>query len=1043
MSPRGLGRMIFPDYDINMNTNKLIPLVLFACASLTIGCNDQKENAASSDGRFTGKKFNEHIRSTEARTPEEQRKGFVLPEGFEITLFASEPDIGKPINLTFDAKGRMWVTQSFEYPFAAAPGKGSDRITILEDTDGDGKADKFSNFSDTLNIPIGIFPVEDGAVAYSIPNVYRFTDSNGDGKADDKKILLGPFEHRDTHGMVNNFMRGYDGWIHACHGFTNRSTVAGADGDSIRMISGNTFRFRPDGSRVEHMTHGRINPFGLAYDERGYLYSTDCHTSPLYQLIRGGDYTQWGKEEGMGFAPDMKPLEKEATALAGIAYYADVHYPEEYQSNFYIGDAVASRVYRNSYTFKGSSPVGKLEEEFVLSDDPWFRPVDIKLGPDGALYIADFYNSIIGHYEVPLDHPKRDRIRGRIWRITYKGKSNDQQDLTAASAEDLVRALDHDNIVIRLAAADQLSERIGKPATELVSDLIADEDVSSRAYIHGLWVLHRLGALSDELIQQSASHEDALVRVHTMRILLERDPDGNKFFDLVKESLEDKDPHVKRAATELLVKYPNMQGLETALAERDDVPDVDRHQLYTTRLVLRNLLRNEDLMEQVVSKEWKDKEATFLTDVIVGVPSESAGKFLARYIKETDWEGERLVRLYEHLARYSPASQLNEITAEARATRSNDTDFQYIAFKGIQQGIARRGGKETQELQAWGKQVAKDVLAKYTPGKKEESPEVLAKQKFAAETAGKYKMRELEDELLAFFEDGSVAADVDVKVSALRALLALNTEKHAALASRILKDTVPSQFKNRVASMLGDFSGPAINKVLADVRNAPPDLQSAIVMSLASSPEGKNIIFRKVKAGELLPRTLIQPQVEERIMMNISPRQKQEYQAITARLEPINRERQALIATRILAFTTLTEPASIDSGKMVFKQNCSACHSVGNEGGSIGPQLDGVGKWGFRALAEKILDPNRNVSEAFRNYTITTKDGKVMTGLLRREEGEVVVFADITGKEFSVPKNQIAEQKPSKYTLMPDHFGQVLSQEEFNALLQYLLSLQS
>ena len=233
----------------------------------------------------------------------------------------------------------------------------------------------------------------------------------------------------------------------------------------------------------------------MAYDERGYLYSTDCHTSPLYQLIRGADYTQWGKEEAMGFAPDMKPLEREATALCGIAYYADVKYPEEYQGNFYIGDAVASRVYRNSFTFKGSSPVGKLEEEFVLSEDPWFRPVDVKLGPDGALYIADFYNSIIGHYEVPLNHPKRDKIRGRIWRITYKGDRNEVKDLITASLAELLSALDHDNLVVRLAAANQLDDRIGKAAIDPLTNLIAKQDVSARAYIHGLWVLHRLNAL--------------------------------------------------------------------------------------------------------------------------------------------------------------------------------------------------------------------------------------------------------------------------------------------------------------------------------------------------------------------------------------------------------------------------------------------------------------------------------------------------------------------------------------------------------------------
>jgi putative heme-binding domain-containing protein len=1025
-----------------MNLKKGLAFIILAVLLLLEGCKNKDSESASADSRFSGKKFNEHIRSTDARTPEDERTGFVLPEGFEIQLYASEPDIGKPINITFDARGRMWVTQSFEYPFAASPGDGSDRITILEDTDADGTADKFTHFSDTLNIPIGIFPVDDGAIAYSIPNVYRFTDNNNDGKADGKKTLLGPFQHRDTHGMVNNFMRGFDGWIHACHGFTNRSTVAGADGDSITMISGNTFRFTPDGSRVEHMTHGRINPFGLAYDERGYLYSTDCHTSPLYQLIRGGDYTQWGKEEGMGFAPDMKPLEREATALAGIAYYADVHFPKEYRSNFYIGDAVASRVYRNSFTFKGSSPVGKLEEEFVLSDDPWFRPVDVKLGPDGALYIADFYNSIIGHYEVPLDHPKRDKIRGRIWRITYEGKGHKQNNLTTAPLEQLVASLDHDNLVVRFAAANQLVERIGKSAVEPVMALVNNEGVSSRAYSHGLWVLHRLDALSDDLIQSSATHEDPVVRLHTMRILLERTPESDSFFNVAAQALDDKDPHVERAATEVLVKIPEMRALEKALQERNSVPDHDSHQLYTTRLVLRNLLRNENLMKQVVAREWKPGDATYLVDVIVGVPSEAAAIFLARYIDRSDWEGERLVRLYEHLARYTPASNLDNVIKTVSDKRSDDIDFQYAVFKGIQQGLARRGAKESAQLKSWGTTLAKDLLKKYPAGEKKDSKEVLTKQKFAAELAGKYRVVTLEPELLSFFDRGE-DHDPDVKLSALRALLILNTNKHASLAAEILKDTVPSQFKNRVAAVLGDFSGPAVNKVLAEVKDAPPDLQSSIAMALAASPEGKSIIFHKVKNGELLPRTLIQPQVEERIMLNISPRQKAEYNAITATLEPINRERQTLIATRILAFTTTpTETISVDSGEMVFKQNCAACHAIGGEGGSIGPQLDGVGKWGFRALAEKIIDPNRNVSEAFRTYTITTRDGKVMSGLFRREEGEVIVFADITGKEFSVPKNNIAEQKPAKYTLMPDHFGQVLSQEEFNKLLKYLLTRQ-
>ncbi len=1015
----------------------LVSLILFASCK-----KEGSQKVAADDPRFSGKKFNEHIRSTEARTPAEQQAGFRLPPGFQIELYASEPDIGKPINLTFDAKGRMWVTQSFEYPFAAAPGKGSDRITILEDTDKDGKADKFTHFSDTLNIPIGILPTNDGAIAYSIPNVYHFVDNNSDGKADSKKTLLGPFEHRDTHGMVNNFIRGYDGWIHSCHGFTNRSTVAGADGDSIRMISGNTFRFRPDGSRVEHYTHGRINPFGLAYDELGYLYSTDCHTSPLYQLIRGADYTQWGKEEAMGFAPDMKPLEREATALAGIAYYADVKFPKEYQSNFYIGDAVASRVYRNSFSFKGSSPVGKLEEEFVLSEDPWFRPVDVKLGPDGALYIADFYNSIIGHYEVPLSHPKRDKVRGRIWRITYKGGDNDVKDLIAAPLDELIKSLDADNLVVRMAASDQIADRIGNAAVTPILQMIGSKDISARGYVHGIWILHRLNALPDDLLTKSATHSDPVIRVHSMRIMSEREPLDHSFFELASNSLRDRDPHVKRAATELLQKFQTMESLRYVLAERSLASDNDSHQLYTTRLVLRNLLRDNNLMKEAVGVDWNQRDAGHIVDVLLGVPSPDAAVFLAAHLAKSSEKGERLTRLYEHLARYIPADRLENVIGTARNDSGNDVDAQFISFKGIQQGIARRGGKESSQLQAWGKVLATDLLNKYSAKVSTKTDDAKLKQQFAADLAGKYKVATLETTLLEFVEPGS-RADYDVQVAAMRSLLTLNTNKYVALAGRILNDTVKTQLKRRVASVLADFSGPAVNKVLSDVKDAPPDLQWDVVMALAGTREGKDIIFRKVRQGELLPRALIDPKIEERLLSNISETQKRELDKIVANLEPVSKERQIQIDTWLVAYNTTTEPLSIDSGKEIFTKNCSPCHSIENKGGAIGPQLDGVGKWGPRALTEKILDPNRNVSESFRNYTITTKDGKIMTGLLRREEGEVIVFADASGKEFSVPKNNIAEQKISKYTLMPDHFGQVLSQDEFNALLKFLLSRQS
>jgi glucose/arabinose dehydrogenase len=524
-----------------MNTGNRFPPILCALSAFTILLMIRCSSPKDDESKYSGTLFTENIRTTDPLSPEEERLGFKLPPGFEIQLFASEPDIDKPINMSFDAKGRMWVTQSYEYPFPTPEGSNStDKLTILEDTDHDGKADKFTVVSDTLNIPIGVLPLQDGLLAFSVPNLYKFTDSNGDMKPEGSRVLYGPFGFQDTHGMVSNFMRGYDGWVHACHGFTNFSKVAGADGDSITLISGNTFRFRLDGSRVEQMTFGQVNPFGLAYDENGYIYSTDSHTSPLHQLIRGADYPHFSKPEIMAFGPDMKSFENEATALCGIAYYGDTRFPKEFQGNFFIGDAVSSRVHRYTWENKGSSPVGKSEIDFIKSADPWFRPVNIKLGPDGAIYVADFYNAIIGHYEVPLGHPKRDKKRGRIWRITYKGEHNDIPDLTAAELDELISAFDKDNITTRMAAADQIADRIGESAIEPLKKVLSATDTGPIKYSHSLWLLYRLHGLNAEILKQSLSHSSPTVRLHTLRILREWKQEQETFHPLILSSLKDK-----------------------------------------------------------------------------------------------------------------------------------------------------------------------------------------------------------------------------------------------------------------------------------------------------------------------------------------------------------------------------------------------------------------------------------------------------------------------------------------------------------------------
>lgn len=365
------------------------------------------------------------VAPTDAKSPEDERKSFKLPPGFKAQLVASEPDIQKPMQLAFDAKGRIWVTTSYHYPFAAEKGQASDKLFILSDFDANGKARKVETFDDKLNIPIGILPLPDckSCIVSSVGEILKLTDTDGDGKADRREVLFTGFGSRDTHGMYNSFTLMPDGWVYACHGFANDSKVKGKDGHEIVMNSGHTFRFRPDGSRIEVYTRGQVNPFGMTVDPWFNLYTADCHSRPITQLIHGAYYDSFGKpHDGLGYAPHVTQHQHGSTGLCGLAWYDADHFPKEWNGVMFLGNVVTSRINCDRIEWKGSTPVAKELPDFLVSDDPWFRPVDIKLGPDGALYVNDFYNKIIGHYEVDLKHPGRDKHRGRMWRIVYEGR---------------------------------------------------------------------------------------------------------------------------------------------------------------------------------------------------------------------------------------------------------------------------------------------------------------------------------------------------------------------------------------------------------------------------------------------------------------------------------------------------------------------------------------------------------------------------------------------------------------------------------------------
>ncbi|MEJ7640370.1 MAG: HEAT repeat domain-containing protein [Singulisphaera sp.] len=455
-------------------------------------------------------------------------------------------------------------------------------------------------------------------------------DSDGDGRADRREVYYHSFGFKDTHGMTDNFTWGFDGWVYACHGFSNTSEVRGADEKPITMQSGNTYRMRPDGSHIEYFTHGQVNPFGLAFDPLGNVYSCDCHSRPLYQLLRGAWYPSFGKpDDGLGFGPPMLNHDHGSTAISGLVYYAADGFPAPFRDNLFIGNVVTNRINRDRLEWSGSTPKAVELPDFLTSDDPWFRPVDLELGPDGAIYVADFYNRIIGHYEVPLTHPGRDRERGRIWRIVYRGPDAERPkgpahvDLTKTAEQDLIQSLSHPNLAVRILAANQMVDRPDLKASAVLN-VTLEEFLSTNSSpprkVHALWILERRGRLDDSTLETAARDDSREVRVHAMRILGERAELDGPLHDLVLGGLKDGDAFVRRAAAEALGLHPDASHIRPLLDLRQSSPAEDTHLVHMTRMALRDQLRPATSWPRLADLSLSERDATSPTSPRVSPP---------------------------------------------------------------------------------------------------------------------------------------------------------------------------------------------------------------------------------------------------------------------------------------------------------------------------------------------------------------------------------------------------------------------------------------
>ncbi len=975
-----------------------------------------------------------HIAPTEPKAPADERKAFKLPPGFEAQLVASEPDIGKPIQMAFDAKGRLWVTTSHHYPFPAEPGKASDKLYVLSDFGPDGKARKVTVFADNLNIPIGILPLPDckSCLVSSVGRVLKLTDTDGDGKADKTETILSGFGFKDTHGMTNSFTLLPDGWVYACHGYANASTVRGTDGSEIKMQSGNTYRFRPDGSHVEHWTFGQVNPFGMTVDPWLNLYTADCHTKPITQLIRGAYYDSFGKpHDGLGYAPHVTHHDHGSTALCGLAWYDADQFPAEYKGTMFLGNVVTNRINFDRIEWHGSSPVGVEQPDFLVSADPWFRPTDIKLGPDGALYVADFYNRIIGHYEVDLHHPGRDKDRGRVWRIVWTGTDGQAKpptmpgDLTAAREEKLIELLGSANLTNRLLATNEFIRRhkVGQKQDSFVAPKDVPEDQLARRMVHGGWValgigelkLDGLAALSEEELGRWVGRDAVgFALTHIFRAAASAPAIPPELRAQAIKNLGNRDPHAARAAAEALIAHPYLDNVAPLVKLIQTCPKDDTHLRHAARIALRNALRD-------APGAWAEAEKAdpaVIADVALGVPSREAAAFLVKQFQA----GRVNPPACERVGRYG-----DDAMAAAAVAALREKPAPVFAVQSLVRGLQARGGKLPPDTAA----VAEAACARAL-----ERPNAFTVAA-AAELAAGLKLTALFDPL------AKLAARADrpegERGTAISALMGIDPAKAAPLLGKTLTDpAAPAGLRERAAQALAGSNDPAAREaLLAALSAVPARLAVAIATGLASSPQGAATLLDAVRHGKASARLLQEKGVAARLALHEGGKFKPQVEELTRGLPSADARLDGLIRARAEGFKKARPNPEL--GKAVFEKHCAACHQIGGQGAKVGPQLDGIGNRGAERLLEDVLDPSRNVDAPFRATVLHLLDGRTLTGLLLREEGQVLVLADANGKEVRVQQQDIDKRTTSTLSPMPANFDTAIPEEDFYQLLAYLL----
>ncbi len=948
-----------------------------------------------------------------ALSPREALAKFEVPDGFRIELVASEPDIVNPIKMTFDTRGRIWLVESLEYP-RREPGEGRDRIKVLEDTDGDGVIDRFSVFADGLNIPCGVAVGHGGVFVTNSPDILFLQDTDGDGVADRREVVLTGFGRHDTHELPNSLAWGPDGWLYGLNGVFNPAHIEHR-GQEYRFTCA-LWRYHPRTRDFELFAEGTSNPWGVGFDREGAAFVEACVIDHLFHLAETGYYhRQAGAYPPFTWkAESIVKHRNYKAAYCGLDFYdADV-YPEEYRNLVYIGNIHGNCINADSLTRSGSTYFARRGPIVMKTDDAWFMPVDIRLAPDGCFWVLDWYDRYHCYQDARRDPKGIDRGRGRLWRVAYGDVEQPRgYDLEKESADQLIARLGSANRWWRDTARMVLAGRRDAASYPALRRLVLDREARRFQRMQALWTLISCDdpgsppqALADDFHRRVLAMDDGGFRAWGVRAAGNARAVSESIRDRVRELATDPHPDVRlqvaTAARKLFDDREALVLLLEVLSRSQDDPLIPR-------IVWRNL---EPLLEAHGGAlvAWLEKRGLERVTGVEGL----LGRFVDRLLARRASEGSTLVGLVTLLladpsAHAGAAAQCLEAVSQSVATGEID-DATLAALKphlaGAIGDITRRGAKDPLYLPAvsiaasWGEPAAVEACR-------------------------------------ALLRDAST--DAAARGRALRALLGADEASIVEFAGEVLATpaSLPRELLIETLSALGKIDRPEVATLVLQRHDAlPPAVRPRAIDLLSQRPSWARALLDRIESGKIDSRSLNVTQL--RRLLGLGD------EGITRRVQATwgkvregrNPDREKVIA-RMRKVLEKGE-SNVWRGKAVYAKACAQCHVIFGEGHTVGPDITVNGRETLDLLLSNLLDPNLVVGKDYTGYTLVTKTGRVLSGLLIEDSPQRVVLRVAGGQDEVVPRREVLRVDASPVSLMPEDLEKTITEDEFRDLIAYL-----